>query len=119
MSEAGWLALAAIIAGLVKQYFDMKQLSLKVDGVHSLVNSEMTKSREELVKRLDTVSELAYARGFEEGGRVARHISADTLVAAAKALPSVVVPTNTEPLKTKGGGWVMEGPNENPMARKK
>ncbi len=87
MSEAGWLALAGIIAGLVKIWLDLK-------SVHKLVNSEMITAREEMVKAIGLASDLAFAKGYEKGGKDARTISADALIAAAAALPPVIVPIN-------------------------
>ncbi len=69
---------------------------LKLDQVHGLVNSEMIKAREMMAKAISDASELSYARGYEKGGENARKISADALVAAAKALPAVVVPVPGE-----------------------
>ncbi len=91
MSEAGWLALAGIIVGgMVKIWADVRV-------VHKLVNSEMTLAREEMVKAIGLASDLAFARGYEKGGKDARAISADALVAAAAALPPVIPPKIGEP----------------------
>ncbi len=65
----------------------------KLDQVHGLVNSEMIKAREMMGKAIQDAAELAYARGYEKGGENARKTSADALVAAAKALPPVIVPS--------------------------
>ncbi len=90
MSEAGWLALATIIVGgLVKIWADVRD-------VHRLVNSEMVKAREEMVRAINMADDLAYARGYEQGGRAARETSANALVAAAAALPVVIVPAKDQ-----------------------
>ncbi len=69
----------------------------KLDQVHDMVNSEMAKARALMAEAITNAAELAFARGYEKGGDNARKISADALVAAAKALPPAVVPVYKEP----------------------
>ncbi len=81
---------AAEIAGAAYKASNLN--GQKLDQVHGLVNSEMANAREMMTKAIQDAAELAYARGYEKGGENARKVSADALVAAAKALPPVIVP---------------------------
>lgn len=98
-SEHFWLELVGAVVICYGGWLKLQEIALAskknaeaIGTVHTMINSELAKWKEEVVARMTGEVKLAYAKGLDEGGSAARAVAASTMVAAAAALPPVIVP---------------------------
>ncbi len=96
MSEAGWLALAAIVASLIKEWLNIVKLSKGFERLDGSLNGELARAREQASQRALTDEVAAYARGHAsatETGRItaAAVSTARELIAADAAKATLLL----------------------------
>lgn len=95
--SGGWFKLQELTLASQKAAAAIVETKEAVGTVHTMINSELSKWKDEVVARMTAEVKLAYAKGLGEGGEKARALAAEALVAAAAALPPVIV----SPLEAK------------------